>query len=200
MTYCPTHWKNCSICNETLFLWTLQTPWEPAPSDLLCCLWRSSQPFPLWVRVWDSTWEPFFVPLQLCLLRQTCGYVKPYSCWDAHRPVSRSRWVFLCFLLHCGICQHLSTLNKSPSLVAYNTSQSSPRFSVNGEFGNGFIGWFWLRDFPSFICYWLPDQNQKHRVPLLSPYAQGLETRELVGSLATIIVWVPEEAIPTFLF
>lgn len=132
-----------------------------APGDLLCCLWRFSHPFPLWVRDWDSPWEPFFALLWLCLLRQTCGYIKSYTCWDAHRPVSRSRWVFLFIPLLCVVCQHLSTLNKFPSLVAYNTSQSSPRFSVNGEFGNGFIGWFWLGDFPLFICYWLPVQNQK---------------------------------------
>lgn len=170
-----------------------------APSDLLCCLWRFSHPFPLWDRVWDSPWEPFFAPLRLCLLRQTCGYIKSYNCWDAHRPVSRSRWVFLFIPLLCVVCQHLSTLNQSPGLVAFNTSQSSPRFSVNGEFGNGLIGWFRAQGLSFLHLLLIARSKLENRVPLLSSYSQGLETRELVGSLGTIIIWFPEEAIPTFL-
>lgn len=44
-----------------------------------------------------------------------------------------------------------------------------------------------------------PFKTRKQSPLTVLIFSQGLETRELVGSLGTIIIWFPEEAIPTFL-
>lgn len=75
--------------------------------------------------------------------------------------------------------------------MAFNTSQSSPRFSVNGEFGSGFIGWFRAQGLSFLHLLLIARSKPENRVPLLSSYSHGSETRELVGSLGTIIIWFP---------